>query len=335
MPFYGAEYNLSNSPTPCCHLPKNADIIKIRAEMLDGQRPLECKKCWDLEDKNITSDRQLKNSAFDFYIDKDIKIIEDECRKGIHSTQIIKLYTSNLCNSACVTCGPSASSKWQSLKNIKINKEEIPSSILDTIEWKNVKMLTFVGGEPLHEKKNLEILENLAIIGNTDCFISLVTNGSVYLTEKQQKLFKTFKNLNICISIDGTGKQFEYIRYPLKWDALLKNLQQYKDIGAILSVSFTVSNLNILYYHDIVSWFNEQKLHYNHGIVTFPKQFNIEVLPPHIKKNLPLIKYPDTFDSLLFSEFVNSINEQDKLKNIDIKDYLPELWEIIDNFRKN
>lgn len=317
-------------------------LLKLEQKCLTGngqpnarQRPAECKQCWQLEDDNITSDRQLKNSAFDFYTDTDISIVEDECREGKFSPQIIKLFTSNLCNATCVTCGPNTSSKWQSLKQIKIYKEEISDVVLDTIDWKNVKILTFVGGEPLHEKKNLDILEKLAELGNNNCFISLVTNGSVHLTQKQQKIFKTFKNFNICVSIDGIEKQFEYIRYPLKWDSLLKNLQQYRDIGAILSVSFTISNLNILYYHDIVKWFNEQNLDHNHSLVTFPNEFNIENLPPKIKKDLPLIKSPNKFDPALFSKFVDNISCQDKLKNISIQNYLPELWKIIDDFREN
>jgi len=335
VPFYAAEYNLLNTSTPCCHLPNNANIIKIQNEMLSGRQPSECKKCWDLENKNIISDRQLKNSAFDFYCDKDLRIIEDECRRGLFSTQIVKLYTSNLCNAACVTCGPAISSKWQSLKNIKIYKKKISNTVIENIEWEQVKMLTFVGGEPLYEKKNLDILEHLYRVNNTNCFISMVTNGSVRLSLQQYEIFQNFKNFNICVSIDGIKKQFEYIRYPLKWDSLLENLEQYKSLGINLSVSFTISNLNILYYHEIINWFENQNLPYNHNLVTFPKHFNIEILPPKFKKHLPLIRNPDQFDSKLFSKFVDSIREQDQLKKINIKDYLPELWEIINDFRKN
>jgi len=335
MPFFGMEYRLFENSTPCCLIEKHADIQKIKENMLNGIRPIECKKCWALEDNNLISDRQLKNSAFDFYADKDIEVIEEQCRAGQYSEQIIKLYTSNLCNSACVTCGPVLSTKWQSLENIQITKSSISDEKLNCIQWENVKILSFVGGEPLYEKKNLDILEHLAQIGNTDCFISLTTNGSVTLTANQQETFKKFKNLNICLSIDGVGKQFEYIRYPTKWQTLLDNIQQYKNIGAKLSVSFTVSNLNILYYEEIINWFNEQGLEYNHNLVRTPKYFNIEVLPVEIKKNLPLIENRDTFDSLLFSQFVKNIKYQDKLKNIDIKNYLPELWKVIDEFGEN
>jgi sulfatase maturation enzyme AslB (radical SAM superfamily) len=303
--------------------------------MLDGKRPIECSKCWDLENKGLVSDRIIKNNAFDFYADKQIDFIEQDCRSGNYSPQIIKLYTSNLCNSACVTCGPSASSSWQSLKRIPIVKQEIPDHRLNSIEWDRIKMLSFVGGEPLYEKKNLKILEKVANVGNTNCFISIVTNGSVGLTNSQQELFKKFKNLNICISIDGIGKQFEYIRYPQKWDTVSANIQQYREMNISLSVSFTISNLNILYYDSITNWFRSQNLDYNHNVVTFPSYFNIEVLPPNIKKNLPLIIDPNNFNKKLFAKFIKEIEEQDQIKGINIRDYLPELSKVIDKFRED
>jgi sulfatase maturation enzyme AslB (radical SAM superfamily) len=214
---------------------------------------------------------------------------------------------------------------------VPIVKNEIPQSKLDSINWDEIKMLCFVGGEPLYEKKNIDILEKLAF-ENNECFISIVTNGSAQLSQNQKNTFKKFKNLNICLSIDGIQKQFEYIRYPLKWDVLLKNIEEYREVGASLSVSFTISNLNILYYDEIVNWFNQQKLEYNSNFVIAPKHFNIEVLPPAIKKHLPFIKNPSHFDRDLFSQFMKEIKGQDKLKNIDIKDYLPEVDKIIKDY---
>lgn len=193
-------------------------------------------------------------------------------------------------------------------------------------------MLTFVGGEPLLEKKNLDLLQHLSEI-NSSCFISLVTNGSVSLTDSQKKSFSKFKNLNICFSIDGVEKQFEYLRYPLKWPDLLENIKEYRQTGGSLSVSFTISNLNILYYDTITDWFRSQNLPYNHIFVSYPAEFNIENLPIEIKKTLPLIKDKNNFNTNLFSRFVKNIESQDNIKNISIKDYLPEIAEMIEKFK--
>mgnify|MGYP003704344847 CR=1 FL=1 len=76
-------------------------------------------------------------------------------------------------------------------------------------------------------------------------------------------IISNFKNLNICVSIDGTGSVFEYLRYPLKWNKLTENLKKFKAITPMVSVSAMISNLNIFfieYLHNIIfckeSFFN-------------------------------------------------------------------------------
>jgi MoaA/NifB/PqqE/SkfB family radical SAM enzyme len=55
-------------------------------------------------------------------------------------------------------------------------------------------MLSLLGGEPLYEKKNFDLLEYILDLGNNDMFISIVTNGSVVLTDRQKRIFSKFKN---------------------------------------------------------------------------------------------------------------------------------------------
>lgn len=328
LPFYGAEYKKHNC-TPCCLLPKNFNINRIKSDMLSGKRPAECQKCWDLEDKGKVSDRQLKNQSYDYYSDKDIKFIEEDCKNGNYSPQIVKLYTSNHCNSSCVTCGPTASTKWQQIRKMPIKKHVISESTLNSIDWKNTKILTFVGGEPLYENKNLDILENLIDVGNNNCFVSLVTNGSVRLSEKQKQKLSKLKNLNICFSIDGIESRFEYLRFPLKWNDITRNIYEYKTITNNLSVSYTISNLNILYYDETIQWFLNNDLNYNHMLVSDPNIFNIDVLPIQIKKDLSMSTDKNNFNEQLFLSFVKEIKLQDELKKIHIKNYMPKVWDII------
>jgi len=330
LPFYGAEYYREGRTTPCCLLPTNTDRKQLQTEILSGKRPIACQKCWTLEDQGKTSDRQLKNSAFDFYTNRDIQFIEKDCQDGNFSLQILKLYTSKLCNSTCVTCGPGASSAWATLKKVK-TFEIISQDQLNSIPYKDLVMLSFVGGEPFFEKKNFNILEQLIAIGNTNCHVSLVSNGSIQLTQKQQTILKQFKNLNICLSIDGIGKRFEYIRYPLKWDTLLENIDFFKSLDIDLFVSYTISNLNIFYYNETVEWFNKQGLRYNHNLVTDPNHFSVNALPEKIKLRLKqeLFRQHSVDDDTNFSCFLIEIQEQDRLKNISIEDYLPEFYELI------
>ena len=335
MPFFGLEISSTTTQTtPCCLLKNNANVSQIRAEMLDQKRPEACAACWDLEAQGIKSDRQYKNESFDFFTNKDIKLVEEECKNSMYSNEIIKISTSNLCNSTCVTCGPLASSSWASIKKMNTKSITVSNDQLNQFDYGKIKMLSFVGGEPLYEKKTFEILNRVINAGNTNCFISIVTNGSVVLSKFQLDILQNFKNLNLCISIDGIESRFEYIRYPLKWQTLIDNLKLFKSVLSNISISYTISNLNLMYYNETSSWFKEQNLLYNHNIVTYPSYFSINSLPEHIKETMPLevksfLRPHNPEDDHKFNLFAKEIQSQDNLKNISIKDYMPEMYDLI------
>lgn len=318
MPFYGAEYQQNGYTSPCC-LMTTHDINEVREDMLNSRQPDSCSACWKLEEKGIKSDRQYKNESYDFYADIDIRQVFTNCKNGQFSPQIIKLYTSNLCNSACVTCGPKFSTHWQSIEGIPIQLNSISDSVLDGIDFADIKMLSMLGGEPLYDKKIFNILQRLLDNNNTDCFISFVTNGNVKLTKQQTDLLSKFKNLDICVSIDGIGPVYEYMRYPLKWTDLESNIKQFKQFAKYVSVSYTLSNVNILYYDETVAWFKENDLPFNHNLVTTPKYFNINALPEETKKQypslIPLFRLHNDQDDVLFKTAIDEIARQDKLKN--------------------
>lgn len=336
MPFFGQEINPNQSKeVSCCLLPAQTDINTVRDEMLKGNKPKECSKCWNLELSGIESDRLIKNRTYDFYADKDINIVQQECKQGKYSKQIVKIYTSKLCNSTCVTCNPQSSTAWASLKKVKITQSDtIPDCTIQNLNYKDLKILSFVGGEPLYENKNFEILQNLLDNQNKDCFVSFVTNGSVILSDKKIDLLSKFRNLNVCLSIDGIESRFNYLRYPLQWDLLQKNLQIFKSLHIDLSVSFTISNLNIFYYTETIDWFKQNKLKFNHNLVTNPEYFDINALPQSVKHNLPsdtksLLRTHLPSDDMLFQQFAKEIDTQDKLKKISMADYMPEMYKII------
>lgn len=318
MPFYGAEYQQTGYTSPCCLMTAH-DINEVREDMLNSIQPDSCSACWKLEEKGIKSDRQYKNESYDFYADIDIRQVFTNCKNGQFSPQIIKLYTSNLCNSACVTCGPKFSTHWQSIEGIPIQLNSISNSVLDGIDFADIKMLSMLGGEPLYDKKIFNILQRLLDNNNTDCFISFVTNGNVKLTKQQTDLLSKFKNLDICVSIDGIGPVYEYMRYPLKWTDLESNIKQFKQFAKYVSVSYTLSNVNILYYDETVAWFKENDLPFNHNLVTTPKYFNINALPEETKKQypslIPLFRLHNDQDDVLFKTAIDEIARQDKLKN--------------------
>ena len=314
--------------------------------MLAGNRPLECQKCWNLEDQGLISDRQLKNSALDWYWDRDLQFIKQDAAAGIEKTLMLKLLTSYTCNATCVSCSSGSSSSWVALES-KINKT-IPiqkyqfidlDRIFKSLDFSDLKTLTLLGGEPLYEKKNLLILKKLLELGNDKCFISMVTNGSVELSAEYKKILSKFKNLNFCVSIDGTGLVFEYIRFPLDWNTLEKNLGFFRELTDLVSANYSLSNLNVLYHNQTVAWFESQKMKYANNPIYHPEWLQPRALPKSVKKHLKsvlnnvdystYIGDHNELDDQNFQEFRRQISIQDHAKKIHIKNYLPELYTLI------
>ena len=341
-PFYSYEIPAN---THCCLLPKKHDISKIRKQMLAGVRPPECSTCWNLEDQNLLSDRLIKNQSLDHWSNIDLETLYNNSVGD--NTEILnyKIDTSNHCNGICVTCNSQHSSSWGLLETknniIASSNWAIKTQELDTlINYRTCKMLSFRGGEPLLSNTNFEILENLVNEGNTGCFISFVTNGSTRPTKRQNSILKNFKNVNFCFSIDGIQKRFEYLRFPLKWQTVNDNVTWAKHQGYSVSVSYTLSNLNVLYHNETVSWFEDNDIPYLINIVNYPRYFSPGVLPGAVKKQFKSTANKDNLHNMidfntdtnhtLWNEFVCEINKQDSMKNISIDDYLPELSDAIE-----
>lgn len=341
LPFFGQEIP---SKTSCCLLPVPHDLDQIKNNMLLGTRPKECAKCWTLEDIGLKSDRQIKNETLGFYFDQDISALFDVCQQGKNSSVHYKIDTSNTCNSTCTTCNSMFSSLWAQLENKHGKTPHKHWSLTSTDVWSdidfvNARSIGFRGGEPLLSVANFEILKGLIEHGNTDCFINFTTNGSVALDQKQKDILAQFKNINMCFSIDGIGPVFEYLRYPLNWNRLLKNINYCKSAGILVSANYSVSNLNILYHRQTCEWFDQNQITYLINPIYDPVWFRIGALPTTIKKQL-LKDFPNTdIRAMLetdqdqdledFAQFRQEISKQDQWKGIRMQDYLPELYNLI------
>ena len=338
LPWFSKEINLNQSETYCCLLPEKYDIEKIKKQMLEGKKPNECQKCWSMESTENKSRRQLENEFLDYKLDRDLDKIQQDCVEAKQEILLYQITTSNLCNQACVSCSSKFSTKWAQVeKRMGIIPNTQYQLDLDAviINYRSAKRISLLGGEPLFDPKTFEILQKLIDHNNTDCFISLVTNGSINLNPQQIELLKQFDDLNICVSIDGIGTVFEYMRWPSKWDVLTANIGQYRSIAKNISVSYTISSLNALYYDQTVDWFKQNNLDYNHNIVYYPNWLSLTHMPLEFKKQLATKQnFITSFCSILGSEIsidvvAQNVKQQDAAKNIKMQDYMPEVWELL------
>jgi len=336
LPWYSQELGSQNSP--CCLLPDKYNINQIKQDLLNNIPSVDCKKCWDIESTGNKSRRQFENEFLDYKLDRDLDKIQQDCADLKHQTLLYQITTSNLCNQACVSCDSSLSTKWAQIEKRMdiIPKSQYQIELDPTIiNYSSAKRISLLGGEPLFDPKTFKILQNLIDHNNTNCFISLITNGSIHLNIQQIDLLKQFNDLNICISIDGIGTVFEYMRWPGKWNNLLENIKQYKNIAKNISVSYTISSLNAMYYNETVDWFQQNNLTYNHNVVSSPEWLSLANMPTILKQHLT---QQDNFIKMYCKPngceidlkiLTQNIVKQDHAKKINIKDYMPELAAVI------
>jgi hypothetical protein len=90
--------------------------------------------------------------------------------------------------------------------------------------------------------------------------LQITTNGSVYPSGRRLEVWQQFKAILLNFSIDGVGKRFEYLRYPLQWNRVEQNMLRLNceaPDNVRCKVNHTLSSLNIWYYQEFDHWFKQ------------------------------------------------------------------------------
>jgi len=233
------------------------------------------------------------------------------------------------CNAACLSCTDSYSSTWVAQnKKFKIktvddypdpqDSKGVVDQLFARYDFSHLKQLVFFGGEPLKAFTTelfLIALCNKFDTSNID--LTFVTNASVPPTHVVSDLFKKFHKVNMNLSLDGIGQQFEYLRYPLKWDRVIDNISYLRtlDVDRFI-VTATINPLNAYYCDRLINWahdyFNGDRLH----SIAFSKCNGIMSLSAIPPKLLGVVqkKYADhgQLSGMFSSIFSQSKNEMMK-----------------------
>ena len=268
----------SNSLTwnPCClyndYLPYHPTFFKRQHKTFvesDKEFLPGCSKC---ELKEKTHDGTSQRIIFN----KDIPDgIEDEIYK-------LEIVLDTTCNAACIQCGTYQSSLWRNEvanrdKNyIHIQPEsQIDRRIADikqSIDLTRVKEFHFWGGEPLLTDTHLKFLREVKDPENVT--LAYTTNASIVPDEETLALWERFKFVKIGLSLDAMYDQFYYIRWPLKWEKIERNIEQFKAVqltNMVYHINCCVLPLNVLDTDVLHSWLadnfstnkNGSKINYN------------------------------------------------------------------------
>jgi sulfatase maturation enzyme AslB (radical SAM superfamily) len=181
----------------------------IRKEMLEGERPNLCERCFLIEDSGLLSPRNTHNYFFDNEIPDLIK--ETNPETGHNDKFVLKYWDfrwSNICNFKCRMCGAFSSSKWYedetALYGTKMDNNGLLNYNSDSKEdifkyvdrfINDVEEIYFAGGEPLIMDEHYIILEKLIAAGRTNVRIRYNTNFNLGIIKYESVII--FRNVGI------------------------------------------------------------------------------------------------------------------------------------------
>jgi len=272
----------------------NSDTYKtIRQQMLDGERPDMCVRCFREEDAGIKSARQSWNN----------KWIDDSVEYGPNpdlDVRYVDLRLGNLCNLRCRMCNPYASNQW--LKEWDLIAPNLSASERDRLEtmdwpetpktWENlfsisesIEEIYLTGGEPTLIQAQHKLLDYF-IDNGTAKNIRLkyninMTNIPKHLLDK----WRHFKRVQLNCSIDAYGDLNRYIRYPSNWSAVTKTWEQIHKLDNVgYEIHCTVQMYNILNLNELIDWAEPYNTRIYFNILNHPQELNIRVLPKELKE---------------------------------------------------
>ena len=145
---------------------------------------------------------------------------------------------------------------------------------------RRLRWLNFSGGEPLINPVFPVILERLVESGHAEHIgLYITSNGTVH-SQRLSELLKQFRFAHIGFSIDGIGALQEYIRPPLKWGIVRRNLVAFLEENVPVSVRPTVQAYNIFGLLDLVRWCDRHQVPFVlDNILYSPASLSLDMLP--------------------------------------------------------
>ena len=294
----------------------------IRRQMDTGERVVGCEPCYDLEDLGIPSYRT--NYIKDWLgwhrnADEIERIIEKSRENDYHvdePPQYLDFRLGTMCNLRC--------RMWQSQNSSAIYKELIDDELysqeerdfvvkhthwndfsdytqpwfdtpefLDSVEeWlPNVNRLYFTGGEPTIIQRTYWILEKCVELGIAKDIDLVFNSNMTNIQPRFLDLLAKFRDVLMCLSVDGYAQYNEYIRSGSTWSIVDKHIRDYAQSEVVGNILFSpvVQIYNILNitelldYAEEITKFSGRRIDISFLMNNYPKCLDIRNLPKHVR----------------------------------------------------
>jgi hypothetical protein len=254
---HGISINYDHVIRPCCDWRYNADYAaKNHISQIDpavwlqslatdrdilntGQWPKNCNLCQIKETAGDSFSLRLNGiQAYSHYQSGDITL---EIRPG------------SVCNFACQTCWPAASSRVMNYyQQVGLLDTQPVAGSLHNFEFLSpvrdrIRDVVLLGGEPFYDPSCRTFLDWAS--QNLTAKITMFTNGS----HVDWDFVANYPGqLNLVFSLDAVGAQAEYIRYGTVWSDVLSNFTRARSELEDITVNVTTSIYNYLYLPPLV-----------------------------------------------------------------------------------
>jgi MoaA/NifB/PqqE/SkfB family radical SAM enzyme len=320
---------------------------RIRGELLSGVRSAGCEKCWRHEDQGLQSNRQwhIGKNSHDFYTKwhDTVKLRSLDLKPG------------NVCNFKCRVCNPTSSSLFaeEARQNQRQRGISIPVASdrwagYNEFMWAeldnlipDVENLDFYGGEPFLLKELRSFLRSAVVNGHAEHIrLHFNTNGSIYPADLIDTL-REFREVDVCLSIDTVGAQFELERGGV-WADVEQNILKFKaltvDPRFKVSLFPTVNIQNIYYLDRLYAWANQHNIMVTLNYLDDPFYLSIDSMTADARA-LVADKYQNSANESLRTlaqrikssagsdgrRFVNTVAYYDRMRSQDFTKTHPEI----------
>jgi len=336
-------------------------LTEVRNDMLNNVPRKECEPCYTIEDtggKSFRNAFDIRHSHIDLqgkelFLPNDLdirfsKLCNLKCRMCSESisSQLEKEMTNNY----------SLLKQYRDQITQPIMSENNFKKILDNIN--SIDYIKVAGGEPsiMPEVESFlqAFIDNNRHTGDNAVNLLITTNCTNQNT-KFEKLINQFSNVTLTVSFEGIGLVNNYIRSPSNFDILEQILISYlKKHKCILNA--TIQAYNLPYLIEFVNWlkyinenfgqldaffmlldqpgdlacYNLSKSLRNYYVDMYLENIDFDatwLADSNLKSSLELLKKDQS--EISNYRFVHRTKAFDHVRNQHIKDYLPEVFEDI------
>tara|TARA_B100000963_G_scaffold361834_1_gene400131 strand:+ start:3803 stop:5134 length:1332 start_codon:yes stop_codon:yes gene_type:complete len=294
----------------------------IRKQMDTGERVIGCEPCYDLEDLGIPSYRvnYIKDwLGFHRNADEIERIIEKSRENDYHvdeMPQYLDFRLGTMCNLRCRMCqSQNSSAIYKELKNDDLYTQEERDFVVKHTHWNdfsdytqpwfdtpeflesveewlpNVNRLYFTGGEPTIIQRTYWILEKCVELGIAKDIDLVFNSNMTNIQPRFLDLLAKFRDVLMCLSVDGYAQYNEYIRSGSRWNIVDKHIRDYATSDVVGNILFSpvVQIYNILNitqlldYAEEITKFSGRRIDISFLMNNYPKCLDIRNLPKHIR----------------------------------------------------